>query len=259
MAKIKIVRRLFQVFFLGASLSLLIRGLMGITARTVEYYCPMGGLVSIYGLFKKQQFICALNEMNISIALALLVGVIITKRSFCSWVCPLGTVFDWFAWVRRKTLGRDRLRIPDLTDAALSNIRYLVLALVLVLTFWTSELVFRGYDPFYILFTGGQGHGLIPVVSLAILIGVLACTFVFEMAWCRYLCPLGAAMNPLSRVGLLKIKRNASRCTRCGACDAACLQRIRVSELIKVTRGDCTSCLDCVASCPETGVLDIGI
>ena len=259
MAKIKIARRVFQAFFLGASLSLLVKGLLGLTTKTVEHYCPMGGLVSIYGLLKKQQFICALNEMNISIALALLIGVIITKKSFCSWVCPLGTIFDWFAWLRRKTLGRDFLRIPNLPDALLSNIKYLVLAAVLILTFRASELVFRGYDPFYVLFTGTQGHGLIPIVSLAILLGVLVLSFVFEMAWCRYLCPLGAAMNLPSRVGLLKIKRNASRCTGCGACDAVCLQRIPVSGLVKVNRADCTSCLDCVARCPETGALDIGI
>ncbi|MFH1313291.1 MAG: 4Fe-4S binding protein [Candidatus Eisenbacteria bacterium] len=259
MAKIKTVRRLFQLFFLGGSVALLIRGLMGLTSRTVEYYCPMGGIVSIYGLFRKQQFICALNETNLSIALVLLVGVILIKKSFCGWVCPLGTIFDWFAWLRRKTLGKDFLRIPDLPDAVLSKIKYVVLAIILILTFRASELIFRGYDPFYILFTGGKGHGLIPVVSLVILIGVLVTTFIFEMAWCRYLCPLGAVMSPLSRFGLLKVKRNRAHCSGCGVCDTVCLQRIPVSKLTRVTRTDCTICLDCVARCPEDRALDIGV
>ena len=258
-ARIKIARRLFQIFFLGGSLVLLVKGLAGLTSRTVEYYCPMGGIVSIYGLFRKQQFICALNETNLSIALALLAGVVISKKSFCSWVCPLGAIFDWLAWVRSKVLGRQVLRIPDLPDAVLGKVKYVVLALVLILTFRASELVFRGYDPFYILFTGGRGHGLIPVLSLAILTAVLALSFMFEMAWCRYLCPLGAVMSPISRVGLLKIKRDQVRCTGCGACDTVCLQRIPVSTMSKVTSADCTSCLDCVARCPVDGALDIGI
>ncbi|MFH1312642.1 MAG: 4Fe-4S binding protein [Candidatus Eisenbacteria bacterium] len=259
MAKIRVTRRLFQLFFLGGAISLLIRGLAGTSAKTVEYYCPMGGVVSIYGLLSRQQFICALNEMNVSIALAVLVGVIVMKKGFCSWVCPLGTIFESLVWVRKRVMGRDTLRVPDIIDRILVNLRYVVLGLILVFTFWTSELIFRGYDPFYILFTGGRGHGLIPVVSLSILGGVLAATFLFEMAWCRYLCPLGAVMTPLSRIGLLKVTRNDARCNGCGACDAGCLQRIPVSTLAKVARSDCTSCLDCVATCSRKGALDIGI
>jgi NapH/MauN family ferredoxin-type protein len=258
-AKIQMTRRLFQMFFLVGTLVLLIKGLAGLTSKTVEYYCPMGGIVSIYGLFKKGQFICALNETNLSIALALLAGVLISRRSFCSWVCPLGTIFDWFVWLRRKLLGKDVLRIPDLPDAVLGKVKYVVLALILILTFRASELVFRGYDPFYILFTGGRGHGLVPVLSLAILFAILGLTFMFEMAWCRYLCPLGAVMSPLSRIGLLRIKRDRARCTGCGACDAACLQRIHVSSMSKVTSSDCTSCLDCIAQCPVDRALDLGL
>jgi polyferredoxin len=259
MAKIRVTRRLFQLFFLAAAISLLIRGLVGISTKTVEYYCPMGGVVSIYGLLSRQQFICALNEMNVSIALAVLVGVIVMKKSFCSWVCPLGTIFESLVWVRRKVMRGNTLRVPDITDKILVNLRYVVLGLILVLTFWTSELIFRGYDPFYILFTGGRGHGLIPVVSLSILGGVLVVTFLFEMAWCRYLCPLGAVMTPLSRIGLLKVRRNTANCDDCGACDEGCLQRIPVSTLAKVTRADCTSCMNCVATCARKGALDIGI
>jgi polyferredoxin len=259
MARIRITRRIFQLFFLGGSVSLLIKGLMGIGTKSVEYYCPMGGVVSIYGLLSKQQFICALNEMNLSIALVLLVGVIIMKRSFCSWICPLGTIFEHLVWVRRKVLGKDTLRVSNFADGVLRNLKYVVLALILIFTFRASELIFRGYDPFYVLFTGGKGHGVIPVISVSVLAGVLALSFLFEMAWCRYLCPLGAVMNPLSRLGLLKVKRNGASCNACRVCDTVCLQRIPVSEVDKVTHVECTSCLDCVAKCARTGALDIGV
>jgi polyferredoxin len=259
MAKIRITRKIFQLFFLAGSVSLLMKGILGIGSRTVEYYCPMGGVISVYGLIRGGRFICSLNEMNLSIALAVLVGVILTKKSFCSWVCPMGTLFEYSAWVRRKVLRRDSLRVPDSTDAILVYLRYVILALILVLTFRASELIFRGYDPFYVLFTGGQGHGVIPVVGLSVLVGVVVMTFLFEMAWCRYLCPLGAVMTPLSRIGLLKVKRNDADCNGCGACDAVCLQRIPVSRLEKITRADCTGCLDCVTACARRGALDVGV
>jgi len=259
MTPIRIVRKAFQVFFLAATVSLTVKLLAGVRAPTVEYYCPMGGVVSLWGLVRKQQFICALSEMNLSLALALFAGVLLTKKSFCSWVCPLGTIFEGFSWTRSKVMRREVLRVPDKADAVLKYVKYAVLVAIFLLSYRASELVFRGYDPFYTLFTGGKGHGLIPTVSLVVLGVVLVGTFVFEMAWCRYLCPLGAVMDPLSKLGLLKVKRNGPACSDCGACDRACLQRIPVSRLGKVTRVDCTNCLACVSRCKTPGAMDVGV
>jgi polyferredoxin len=259
MAPIKVTRRLFQTFFLGASILLLVKFLAGVPTRTVEYYCPMGGIVSIWGLIQRQHFICVLNEMNVSLGLALLVSVVLVKKGFCGWVCPLGALFEGAAWLRRKTLGRERLRVPDRLDSGLVYLRYVVLALIVILTYRASELVFRGYDPFYILFTGGRGHGTLPVVSMIVLAGILAAAFIFEMSWCRYLCPLGAVMSPLARVGLFKVRRNPETCSACGACDRACPHRIGVSRLTRVTNVDCTNCLECVSRCPVPGAMDLGI
>ena len=258
MAPIKIARRAFQVFFLAATVTLTVKLLAGVRAPTVEYYCPMGGVVSLWGLVKKQQFICALSEMNLSLALAVFAGVLLTKKSFCSWVCPLGAIFEGFAWTRGKVMKRETLRLPDKADWVLSKVKYVVLVLIIVLSYRVSELVFRAYDPFYTLFTAGKGHGLIATWSLVLLGGVLVGTFLFEMAWCRYLCPLGAVMDPLSKIGLLKVKRGAA-CDECGACDRACLHRIPVSKLSKVTRMDCTNCLSCMSKCKTRGALDVGV
>jgi polyferredoxin len=259
MAPIKITRRLFQVFILAACVYIMVRLLAGLSSRTVEYYCPMGGIVSIWGLIRRQQFICALNEMNVTVGAALLLSVVLVKKAFCSWVCPLGTIFEGMAWLRRKALGAERLRVPDGVDSRLVYLRYVVLGLILVFTYQFSELVFRGYDPFYILFTGVQGHETIPVVSALVVIGVLVGAFFFEMSWCRYLCPLNAVMSPLSKVGVFKVKRDTGACTGCGACDRVCLQRIPVSGLDRVTRVDCTNCLDCVSKCKVPGAMDIGV
>ena len=41
--------------------------------------------------------------------------------------------------------------MPRAVDAVLSSLKYLVLALLLFLTWRTGEFVFRGYDPCYAL------------------------------------------------------------------------------------------------------------
>jgi polyferredoxin len=259
MAPITIARRAFQVFFVLAAATLTFKLLRGVQAPTVEYYCPMGGVVSLWGLVKKQQFICALSEMNLSLALTVFAGVLLSKKSFCSWVCPLGTIFEALSWLRGKVMRRESLRVPDRADAFLGYVKYGVLALIIVLSYRASELVFRGYDPFYTLFTAGKGHGLIATWSLVILGGVLVGTFLFEMAWCRYLCPLGAVMNPLSKIGLLKVRRHGDACTGCGVCDRACLQRIPVSKATRVSDMACTNCLSCVSKCKTRGAMDLGV
>jgi len=258
MAPIKIARKAFQLFFLAAAVSLTVKLLVGVRGPTVEYYCPMGGVVSLWGLVKKQQFICALSEMNLSLALAVFAGALLTKKSFCSWVCPLGAIFEGLAWLRGKVIRREALRVSDRADWVLSKVKYVVLVLIIVLSYRASELVFRGYDPFYTLFTAGRGHEVMATWSLVILGAVLAGSFIFEMSWCRYLCPLGAVMDPLSKIGLLKVKRGAA-CNGCGACDRACLQRIPVSKLSKVTRADCTNCLACLSRCKTPGAMDLGV
>jgi polyferredoxin len=132
-----------------------------------------------------------------------------------------------------------------------------VLGVVVALTWtvWRGDLGFRAYDPFYILFSWG-GHGTLGF-SFMILAAVLVICFVLPFFWCRYLCPLGAVMDPLSRFGALRMRRNAGVCTECGDCDPVCPHGIPVSTTDEVTARNCTNCLECAAACPEKGALEL--
>ena len=39
---------------------------------------------------------------------------------------------------------------------------------------------------------------------------------VVPMFFCRYLCPMGAVFDPFSRIGLIRVTRDPSKCTACG-------------------------------------------
>jgi polyferredoxin len=140
-------------------------------------------------------------------------------------------------------------------DRPLRWLRVPVLAVILYFTYRTGELVFRGYDPYYILFSF-HGHD-VKSWSYAVLAVFLAGVIVFPMAFCRYLCPLGAALWPFSKAGRLRLVRNEAACTGCGVCDRSCPFAVDVSTAGDVRSGECTLCFECTAACPEDKALNL--
>jgi polyferredoxin len=230
---------------------------LGNGARPFEAYCPFGGAESMWGLITAGEFSCALGPLNLSIMLALIGLVLLSKKSFCGWACPIGFTGELFArlgglvWKRRP-------RVAPRINNSLKLMRYAVLAVALFFTYRTGELVLRGYDPFYLMFSG-FGHGSSGVISYVVL-GVIAVgALAVPMLFCRYLCPLGAVFDPFSRLGFIRITRDESKCTLCGRCGKACFQDIPVQSVTTVRHRDCTNCLECVDACPEKDTLQIRI
>jgi ferredoxin len=79
---------------------------------------------------------------------------------------------------------------------------------------------------------------------------ILAGSLVIMMPFCRWLCPLAAVLNPLSRVGLARVHRDEQSCRSCGACAKHCPMAIPVDEVRQVTAARCISCLNCLQTCP---------
>jgi len=252
----RVLRTLVQALFLGGVIALMLRGLSGATPHTCETYCPFGGLVALYPLVRYKAYTCALTELNVALLVSTVLLALVAKKSFCGWVCPLGTLQDWLGKLGLKIFKR-RFFLPTRVDRVLMNLRYVVLIAIPVLTFtaWQYDLGFRAYDPFYILFTWG-GHET-AAFSIFIVIAVLGAALFVPLLWCRYLCPMGAALDPFSRAGALRVRRNEEPCTDCGACDRACPHAIPVSQVEEVTARNCTNCLECVESCPVDGALEL--
>jgi polyferredoxin len=258
---VKLLRTGFQVAVVAATLTAGVRLAMGLALSGVEKYCPFGGLETAWSFFTDRRFSCAAGELNLALFLALLGLTFLARKAFCSWVCPFGAVSEWLAAlagaVRRRWTGTPAPLVnpPRPVDGALRWLRLPVLGAVLYFTFKTGELVFRGYDPYYVLFSA-HGHD-VKLWSYAILVAVLAAGLLVPMAWCRYLCPLGIVLWPLSALGRLRLTRDDGSCTACGACDRSCPHGLEVSTVGQVRSGECTLCLECTRSCPSQGALEL--
>jgi hypothetical protein len=71
------------------------------------------------------------------------------------------------------------------------------------------------------------------------------------LPFCRWLCPLAAVINPISRFGLARVRRDAGACHGCGACAKDCPTAIPVDQVCEVTAARCLSCLQCIDRCPD--------
>lgn len=247
--------RYLRYSMLATILGLVVYLALGCGSRSFEAYCPFGGVESLWGLFTTGEFSCALGPLNLSLMIAVLALALLAKKAFCSWACPIGFLGELAArlggliWKRRPAL-------PPKADGRLKLLRYVVLAAALFFTYRSAELVLRGYDPFYLIFSG-FGHGSAGVLSVVVLGALVLGAFVVPMLFCRYLCPMGAVLDPFSRLGLIRVRRDESKCTACGRCSRACPHRIPLQELRSVRHRDCTNCLECVDACPERDVLQL--
>ena len=98
-------------------------------------------------------------------------------------------------------------------------------------------------------FTKMSGTIMVVLVTLTFL------SLFYKMFWCRYLCPYGALLGLLSAMSPFKIRRDATGCTGCQRCSAACPSGLAVHSSTAVSSPECTGCLTCVANCPERNVL----
>jgi polyferredoxin len=257
-------RTAFQVAVVVAAGATGVRYALGWSRTSVETYCPFGGLEAAYSLLTQQQFTCATGERNLALLAALLALTLAARKSFCSWVCPVGAISEWCSAIGRRLFPRRKdgdglplhaLEPPRPVDRGLRWLRLPVLAVILYFTYRSGELVFRGYDPYYIMFSA-HGHD-VRLWSYAVLAAALIGVVIVPMAWCRYLCPLGVVLWPFSAVGRLRLARDSQQCTSCGLCDRSCPHSIEVSRLDEIRSGECTLCFECTDSCPEAGALQL--
>ncbi len=237
------IRRAVQFGFL----SLTLLGVF-VWGANCERWCPFGGVEAAGAYATQGTMVCSLATSNFFILAGVLLSTLLLRRAFCGHVCPIGTISEWLGLLGRR-LGIPRLVVPRAVDRILALLKYPILAIILWLTWQAGELVFRGFDPCYALISR---HGTdITVWAYVTAATIAVASLLVVMPLCRWLCPLAAVLNPVSRFGLTRVSRDVEACCECGQCARSCPMAIAVDELSQVTSARCICCLNCVQACPS--------
>jgi polyferredoxin len=223
----------------------------------VEGWLPIASLMNLKVLLVSGQM-PRLHPAGMWMLIAFLAMSWTFRKSFCGWLCPVGTASEYLWRLGRQTFGRN-FRLPRKLDVGLRSLKYLLLGLFLFAVGSMSVAAIRAFleGPYGIVddvkmlnffrFLGLAGG---TVVALLVVASVFVQNF-----WCRYLCPYGALMGLAALASPLRIRREASLCIDCGKCAKACPAGLPVDKLIAIRSAECTGCLECVAECPAAGAL----
>ncbi len=255
--------------FLGVQFGLFVRhfeslGQTGFYPRPpgVEGFLPIGALVSLKAWVFTGHFDTT-HPAALVLFLTFVAMALLAKKSFCSFLCPVGTLSELVWKLGRKVFGRN-FRIWRSLDLLLQLTKYaLLFFFVKLILFGMPVVALKEFlaAPYWAIadvkmlhfFTGMSITSVLIIVILSLL------SVVYQNFWCRYLCPYGALLGLASMLSPFKITRLAQNCTDCGACSRACPSRIDVQHKRCVHSPECTACLTCVSHCPEPNALKMGL
>jgi len=164
---------------------------------------------------------------------------------FCGWLCPYGSMSELlFRSARRLGLGRWQFALPSRWHHRLRWTKYVVLAVLVAASFHSMALAERmaEVEPFKTTFMVHVWNRSWPFVLFWS--ALVALSMFVERPFCKYLCPLGAALALPSRFRLFGLKRKAE-CTTCKACAVGCGSQA-IDPQGRIDPSECMQCLDCL-------------
>lgn len=270
----RLIRRIAQALFLalnvwiGVEFFLFVRfyetaGKTTFAARPpgVEGWLPIAALMNLKSFVLTGE-LPRLHAAGMFLLIAFLSISIAFRKSFCSWLCPVGTASEWLWRLGRETFRRN-FRLPRWADIPLRGLKYALLGLFLYAVGSMSVGAIRAFleGPYGLIadvkmlnffrFLSAAGAGVIAAL-------VVASVFV-QNFWCRYLCPYGALLGLASLASPFRIRREPQACIDCAKCAKACPSALAVDKLVTIRSAECTSCLECVAVCPVEGALQFSV
>jgi len=231
-----------------------------------DAFCPFGAIETLWAYITRGNTLKSTNLLNYAVLSGVLGVSLVAGRAFCGWMCPLGAVQEWLAVLARRIGGEKHpvrgkatkasfpLDLPPWADRPLRYVKYLILGLVLFTSIAAVYPPLHPFCPARAVFSFKLTTGLL----WSVLITFLITSFLVERLWCKYLCPLGAALAIFNKISPIRLRADFKSCNRCGRCDIECSMGIKdVPDNLSDT--ECIRCLECLETCTREEALVIKV
>src|SRR5450830_1914647 len=164
---------------------------------------------------------------------------------FCGWMCPFGSLSEAIFKISRAAgLKRFQRGVPQVWHDRLKWVKYGVFFALLTVSMFSLGLAEKlaEVEPFKTTFLVGIGNRAWPYgLFVCVLLGL---SIFIERPFCKYLCPLGAALAMPSTFRWFGLRRKQD-CNSCKACAVGCgAQAIDADG--RIDHRECLHCLDCM-------------
>jgi polyferredoxin len=278
-------RRISQALFVGLFLYLFIStdysGSDTIN-QAVNVLFRIDPLLALVTMLAARTVIALMAPALLVVFLSLVAG-----RTFCGWLCPLGTLLDasrplvtarrtdnrtLWPWLGTTILvflvvaALVRVPLAGYVDPFSILVRGLAVAIypsfnAAADTFFTltyqhgPDFINAVTEPLYgvlrdtvLPFT--QHYFDLALISGVMLIGVFLLELIRRRFFCRTICPLGSMLGLCASVGVMRLRGGDDECGNCRLCGATCRMGAIDAER-RIDMRFCIVCMDCLVRCPR--------
>ncbi|RTZ98697.1 MAG: hypothetical protein DSY90_03400 [Deltaproteobacteria bacterium] len=225
----------------------------------VEGFLPIGALMGFKLFFTTGTWDPVHPAAMVILGFAALISFGL-RKSFCGWVCPVGTLSEWMWQLGQRWFGRN-FRLPIWADYLLRAVKYVLLGFFVwaILKMDRATIEVFIHSPYYQMSDVKMLHFFTRMTAFTagVLIFLIAVSVFIKNFWCRYLCPYGALMGILAFFGPTRIRRHADNCIHCGKCARQCPYNLPVDQKTKIFSPECSGCMECVRVCPVPNTLEL--
>ncbi|WP_424594080.1 4Fe-4S binding protein [Bradyrhizobium sp.] len=165
---------------------------------------------------------------------------------FCGWLCPFGTLQELTNHLARR-LGIKQIEIPFGLHERLWMIKYVAFVGILAISLRSiiTAFQFAEVEPFKTAIT----MKFLREWPFVLYAGILLFAGLFiERFYCRYLCPLGAALAIPARMRMFEWLKRYRECgSECHVCARSCTVQA-IHPLGQINPNECIYCLKCQAN-----------
>ena len=164
---------------------------------------------------------------------------------FCGWLCPFGSlteaIYKTGRWIGLK---RWQGHLPKRWHNRLKWLKYAVFLALLSVSVFSMDMAERlsEVEPFKTTFLVGINNRAWPYgLFVCVLLGL---SLFIERPYCKYICPLGAALAMPGTFRWYGLQRKQD-CNSCKACAKGC-GSLAIDAAGRIDQRECLHCLDCM-------------